>query len=204
MARSILVAILFLTCACGSSTGGTSFNGSIAGNSFSPKDAIFISFTPQANDSSNDFLSGPQLYILISDGANLCDVLKSSQPVKSATVFAGALFTVNGQTSVVPAPGTYPVIDLSASSSPAPTTQANRAISVFTKFDSQCNSIFQGQSPTGTAGKFELTSLSVKAGGHAVGQFDVNFKADHVIGDFSASYCDVSAPSLTGTGSCPK
>ena len=173
---------LLLAMGCG---GPGSFNGEVSGHKLVVNDAVFAPF--------KDHVGIIGVYLVMSDGEELCTDLKANRVRRNTTAAGFNIFRTHESgsgTFLSPDKRTYTVVDiLDRSPPPAAYTYCG-----FRKIDENCNYVLPDSSALGQSGTVDVESIAFENDGWMTGEFDVIFgtQNDRVTGSFNASYCDAT------------
>jgi hypothetical protein len=174
-----MLCVLMLGC------GGTTFHGSVDGETLSPKSAIFSLDTSDNGSGGTSQL----VQVLISDQSDLCKLLQTGVAPKNSSQLGIKFYGVvtNGAFGAV-ATGKYEVV-----TSISQLTGDKAASGYFQRSDDQCLSTLTEDQGTAVSGTAELDSFKAEASGTSSGSFNLNFPGTDVVsGGFDATYCDLS------------
>ena len=186
MARRIPAIVLAVCAACGGgnqtfATGSASVNGTIGGQTMTPKDAISAAAQGVGT-------------IVISTADTHCAKINARQTPKNLqAIIIGIGTQASGSSTPPAAPGVFPVYsgaDSVSISGPA-------AVALFLSTSATCQLTTQGESATGG----NVTLTRVDASGYA-GTFDITFSgtaAGHITGSFTSAQCAPLASAQGGT-----
>jgi hypothetical protein len=173
--HSLAILGLALGAGCGGGGPSITFNGTVQGQSFFPKDAISASVVTTSGSSRTAGV------VVIANAGGQCDDLVANRKPKKLlymTIVLEDLDYATGATAAPTSPGTYGV-----------TGAVKKAYISFTATDGQCA---VGQIVYSQDGTVALISVS---NGAYTGTFDVHFDSgDHVTGSFSATACSQITP----------
>lgn len=181
-----LAAFLTAAAACGNGSGSATFNGTVHGQSMTPKDYI-------SSPATVSFASGtaPVAAIVISDAGAACTRLAANQEPKSSRSLVIFLSDVDRGSGVFGVPSGLATYTVFTVGSGAPPTHF--AVASFGVNDASCNQI-AAQSATAVAGAVALTGI---ADGAYAGTYDLSFDSgDRVTGAFNTAVCRALATFL--------
>ena len=173
-------AALVASCGGGDSSrpGSATFTGTVAGNSFTPRDAISSigSFT-----NGNGVVAGKGAFITISSAASLCSDRTGGKARRSTQYLQLAVFKVQPDftAAALPSPGVYQVGAL----------PIENAVSQFVTTDAIC-----GLPPANIVGASTGTITLTAVGSRYTGSYDMLLESgDPVRGTFDAPLCDAGS-----------
>ena len=160
------------------------FNGTIAGQTFTPKSALYL--YNEQNDSSGGLIT--LLYLFVSDQNAYCDSFLLNQDIQGGKLMQFVLQDVGAHVDA-PLNGTYPIIDPNATSAPPGT---GVAIAQFFVNDANCTSTLTDAQSNAESGNLVLNNILSVQGSYMDFTFTdmlVGQQSDNVSGHITALGC---------------
>lgn len=176
--RQISFAVLMLVAFGDTACGPGSFRGTVQGRRLNVADAVFY-MNPVGGEAR------PGLRVFLSDDSGLCSELREGRRQRSSNLFE--IFLTRGVFADEEVDeGSYMIGGDAVRSGDA----------TFQALDATCRYAFPPSDGAARSGTVELQKVQTAPGGQVEGTFamSIGSQADEVNGDFSAVWCDLSAP----------